>query len=241
MGLCCTIYSAAIGQCSRCHRVVLVSLRGNVTKPLLRKLRCMTPNSTNQTTSSSLTKHSVHIEGFSSCEVKYSTQLYIFMKYVISEINNRHKLSLWTQERSVNSLHIHQGLVFPVSGIPRVTSFKVLGVTVTITNALSAFRHVRGVVTNCSQTLYALRALHSHGMSDSALQIIIWSVGRCQLGYSTRAVLGGALASQMWPTCSERIPSRGAVFHTATLSAWIASVRKVVPGWRPTALLQHLN
>jgi hypothetical protein len=45
-------------------------------------------------------------------------------------------------------------------GIDRVSCIKVLGVTVT--NGLSVSDHVRGVITNCAQTLYALRVLRAH-------------------------------------------------------------------------------
>jgi len=64
-----------------------------------------------------------------------------------------------------------------MSGIPRVRLLKVIGVTVI--NGLSASDHVRGVVTKWLQTLYALRVLRTHGMSDSALQIIVRSVILC--------------------------------------------------------------
>jgi hypothetical protein len=43
-------------------------------------------------------------------------------------------------------------------------------------NGLSASDHVRGVMTNCLQILYALRALCSHGMCDLAQQTIFRSV-----------------------------------------------------------------
>ena len=73
----------------------------------------------------------------------------------------------------------------PLPGIPRVTSIKVLGVTVT--DSLSASDHVRGVITNCSQTLYALRILRTHGMCDSALQTIFRSVVVAKLLYACSA------------------------------------------------------
>jgi hypothetical protein len=99
----------------------------------------------------------------------------------------------------------------PMPGIPLVTSLKVLSVT--LTNDLSASDHVRGVTTNCSQTLNALRVLRAHGMCDLALQTIS---GRSLLpSYSTRAVLGGA--SPMRPTGSESTPSCGAAFVAATV------------------------
>jgi len=90
------------------------------------------------------------------------------------------KSSLWTQEGGVKRLHLHQCLVFP-----RVTSIKVLGVTVT--NGLSASDHVRGVIATCSQTLYALRVLRAHGMCDSALQTIFRSVVVAKLLYACSA------------------------------------------------------
>jgi hypothetical protein len=76
----------------------------------------------------------------------------------------------------------------PMPGIPLVTSLKVLGVT--LTNGLSASDHVRGVMTNCSQTLYALRVLRTHGMCDLALQTIFRSVVVAKLLYACSAWWG---------------------------------------------------
>ena len=53
-------------------------------------------------------------------------------------------------------------------GIVRVTSLTILGVT--MTNGLSASDHVRGIISDCAQTLYALGVLRAYGMSDMALQ-----------------------------------------------------------------------
>jgi len=54
---------------------------------------------------------------------------------------------------------------------------------------LSASDHVHGVVINCSQTLNALRVLRTHGLSDSALQIIV--VGcRCQVALCVQYIVG---------------------------------------------------
>ena len=83
----------------------------------------------------------------------------------------------------------------PMPGIPRVTSIKVLGVT--FTNGLSASNHVRGVVTNCSQTLYALKVLRTHGMSNSALQIIFRSVIVAKLLYACSAWWGFTNATDL--------------------------------------------
>jgi len=90
----------------------------------------------------------------------------------------------------------------PMAGILRFKLLKVLDDT--ISNGLSASDHVRGVVTNCSQTLYVLRVLSTHGISDLALP-----------SSSTRAMLGGA--SPMRPTDSESTPSCSAVFIAATI------------------------
>ena len=54
----------------------------------------------------------------------------------------------------------------PATDIARVTSVKILGVT--MTNGLSASDHVRDVIRSCAQTLYALRVLRTHGMSRGA-------------------------------------------------------------------------
>jgi len=54
--------------------------------------------------------------------------------------------------------------------LQRVQVLKILGVT--LTNSLSASLHVQNVITTCAQTLYALRVLRAHGLSDNALQII---------------------------------------------------------------------
>jgi len=70
-------------------------------------------------------------------------------------------------------------------GIVRETSLKVLGVT--LTQNLSASEHVRGVISNCSQTLYALRVLRNSGMCQAALQEIFRSVAVARLMYASSA------------------------------------------------------
>jgi len=59
-------------------------------------------------------------------------------------------------------------------GIIRVTSLKILGVM--MTNGLSASDHIRDVISNSAQTLYAIRVLRADGMCDAALQTINRSV-----------------------------------------------------------------
>jgi len=57
-----------------------------------------------------------------------------------------------------------------MSGMARNMSLNILGVTVTAN--LSVSDHIRGVLGKCSQTLYALRVLRSHGLCDAGLQTV---------------------------------------------------------------------
>ena len=76
----------------------------------------------------------------------------------------------------------------PMPDIVRVTSLKILGVT--MTNGLSASYHVRDVMSSCAQTLYALRVLRAHGMCQTALQAIFRSVVIAKLLYASSAWCG---------------------------------------------------
>ena len=60
-------------------------------------------------------------------------------------------------------------------GVTRVTSMKILGVT--ITDTLSFEPHVTNVSARCAQTWYALRILRAHGLNGPAL----WNVTRATL------------------------------------------------------------
>ena len=64
----------------------------------------------------------------------------------------------------------------------------ILGVT--MTNGLSASDHVRGIISDCAQTLYALRVMRAHGMSDMVLQAIYKSVVIAKLLYASSAWAG---------------------------------------------------
>jgi len=57
-----------------------------------------------------------------------------------------------------------------IPGIVRVTTLKILGVT--FTNGLSASNHIREIITNCAQTLHALRVLRCHGLPGDAVQTV---------------------------------------------------------------------
>ena len=107
-----------------------------------------------------------------------------------AEVNN---IETWARANSLtlNRLKTHE-IVFTdtrrrrqvqqpptIDGIARVTSLKILGVT--ITNDLSASDHVRGVISTCAQTVYALRVLRAHGMCTEAVQAIFRSVAVAKL------------------------------------------------------------
>ena len=105
-------------------------------------------------------------------------------------------------------------------GLPdvnRVTSLKVLGVT--WTKGLSVSDHVSGVISSCSQSLYALKILRVHGMCDVALQAVYRSVVLAKLTYASSAWWGFSTASdrqridgflrrsQRFGFCSSAMPS----------------------------------
>jgi Reverse transcriptase (RNA-dependent DNA polymerase) len=75
-----------------------------------------------------------------------------------------------------------------IAGIARVTSIKVLGVT--ITGSLSMSNHVQNVLSSCSQTLYALRTLRAHGLPTPALQTVFSSVVLAKITYAASAWCG---------------------------------------------------
>ena len=53
---------------------------------------------------------------------------------------------------------------------------------------------VGGIISDCMQTLYALRVLRTHGMSDMALQAIYKSVVITKLLYASSAWAGFIMA-----------------------------------------------
>jgi len=82
----------------------------------------------------------------------------------------------------------------PLPGIERVTSVKILGVT--ITNSLSFAEHVHTTISLCAQTLYALKVLRSHGMDVSALQTVFRSVVIAKLQYASSPWWGFTTATE---------------------------------------------
>ena len=73
-------------------------------------------------------------------------------------------------------------------GIARVTSLKILGVTVT--DRLVATDHVNDVISGSAQTLYAMRVLRHHGLAERAIQSIFQSVVIAKLLYASSAWWG---------------------------------------------------
>jgi len=55
-----------------------------------------------------------------------------------------------------------------LAGIERVTTMKILGVTVT--NMLSVAEHVQAIIRACAPSIQALRLLRCHGLNDAVLQ-----------------------------------------------------------------------
>ena len=79
-------------------------------------------------------------------------------------------------------------LQLPMTNIARVTTMKVLGVT--LTNSLSVAEHVQAGISSCAQTLYALRILRAHSMDDSDLQTVYRSVVIAKFTYASSAWWG---------------------------------------------------
>jgi len=76
----------------------------------------------------------------------------------------------------------------PLQGIARVTSLKVLGVTVT--EKLSVAEHVDDVIKSCARSMYAISVLRSHGMCTRLLQQVFQSVVISKLTYAAPAWWG---------------------------------------------------
>jgi len=73
----------------------------------------------------------------------------------------------------------------PLPDIARVSSLKILGVTVS--SRLSVANHVQNVISSCARTLHALRMLRAHGLCDVALQTVYRAVVVARLLYAASA------------------------------------------------------
>jgi len=76
----------------------------------------------------------------------------------------------------------------PIQDIRRVTSIKILGIT--ITNHLSVGDHVRDVISKCAQSLYALKLLRNYGMCDDSLRHVYKVIILSKLLYASPAWWG---------------------------------------------------
>ena len=80
-----------------------------------------------------------------------------------------------------------------VLGIQRVTELKILGVTVT--NHMSISYHITNILQSCAKSMYAMRVLRSHGLSNKDLQTVFRSVVVSKLLYASCAWIGFASAA----------------------------------------------
>jgi len=81
-----------------------------------------------------------------------------------------------------------EGLPPQIPDIRRVTSIKMLGVT--MTSHLSVSEHVCDVIGKCAQSLHAVKLLRHHGMSDDLLRHVYKAVVLSKLLYASPAWQG---------------------------------------------------
>jgi len=81
----------------------------------------------------------------------------------------------------------------PLPDISRENVLKILGVT--ITNHLSASDHIRRVISDSAKTLYALRVLRRHGMTENGLHAVFRAVVISRLTYASPAWSGFTTAT----------------------------------------------
>ena len=74
------------------------------------------------------------------------------------------------------------------TGVKRVTTLKMLGVTVT--NTLSVAEHVQAIIRACAPSIHALRVLRCHGLNDAALQTAYRAIIVARLTYAASAWWG---------------------------------------------------
>ena len=80
-----------------------------------------------------------------------------------------------------------------VLGIQRVTELKILGITVN--NHMSISCHITNILQSCAKSMYALRVLRSHGLSNKDLQTVFRSVVVSKLLHASCAWIGFATAA----------------------------------------------
>jgi len=78
---------------------------------------------------------------------------------------------------------IAETLPQPLPDISRENILKILGVT--ITHHLSASEHIRQIISDSAQSLYALRVLRHHGMTEIGLHAVFRAVVVSRLTYAS--------------------------------------------------------
>jgi len=73
-------------------------------------------------------------------------------------------------------------LPLPLPDISRVSSIKILGITVS--GSLSVCGHADNVITSCAQSIQAMRILRAHGMAASTIHVIFNAVVVAKLTYA---------------------------------------------------------
>jgi len=76
----------------------------------------------------------------------------------------------------------------PLPDISRVSSIKILGVTVS--GSLSVCGHADNVITSCAQSIQAMRILRAHGMAASTIHVIFNAVVVAKLTYAASSWWG---------------------------------------------------
>ena len=104
-----------------------------------------------------------------TCHVYYYNLQPRWQNFLTSQTNNQtlnRSKSLeivFTAKRRKRDIHLPS----PIPNISRVTSIKILGVT--ISNSLSVCEHVSNTTASCAQSVHALRILRSHGLLDDSV------------------------------------------------------------------------
>jgi len=73
-------------------------------------------------------------------------------------------------------------------GVQRVTSLKILGVTVD--NKLKFTEHINSTIVACTQSLFAFRTMRQHGMADNCLKLVFKSTVMSKLLYAVPSFWG---------------------------------------------------
>ena len=81
-----------------------------------------------------------------------------------------------------------------LTDIKRVDSINILGVTVT--NTLTVNEHVDRVLSNCAQSVFALKTLRAHGLNRECLQNVFNAVILAKLTYAVSAWIGFTRAAE---------------------------------------------